>query len=385
MTEESKKRESRNRNVRSDRSEQTVHKTAGQPPPTELPQPKRPEIWWTETLEPNPASYGPPIDRPPDPLWRVGLLVELQELQHQVWRELTQHGLIAGGVQALKKLAATLSPRRFWKLWAELALVYRSPHVDRFGFDPRFFELVEPLLDFFYSRYFRVDTLGVSNIPSHGKALMVANHSGTLPVDGAMLLYAVRRDHRAHRQVRVLVEDFVFHFPFVGSVINRIGGVRACQENAESLLDAGQLAAVFPEGVQGIGKLFSERYKLQRFGRGGFVKLALRTRAPIIPVSIVGAEEIYPMLARLDWLSRSLEIPYVPITPLFPLLGPLGLLPLPTKWFIRFGEPIRLHEQYGPEAVGDRLLINKLSEGIRSTIQVMVDATLRERKSVFGS
>ena len=142
--------------------------------------------------------------------------------------------------------------------------------------------------------------------------MLVVNHSGTLPMDGAMLLHALKRDHRAHRHLRILFEDLVFYFPFLGSMMNRIGGVRACQENAERLLDAGQLIGVFPEGVQGIGKPFKKRYQLQRFGRGGFVKLALRTRSPILPVAVVGAEESYPMIARVRWFRRSLDIPYLP-------------------------------------------------------------------------
>jgi 1-acyl-sn-glycerol-3-phosphate acyltransferase len=244
---------------------------------------------------------------------------------------------------------------------------------------------VEPLLEFLYSKWFRVEASGLDNIPEGGRALIVANHSGTLPYDGAMLMYAVRKETGARREVRPLVEDFVFHFPYLGTFMNRIGGVRACQENAERLLEQDQLVAVFPEGIKGIGKLYKERYRLQRFGRGGFIKLALRTRAPIIPAAIVGAEEIHPMVAKVTWLAKTIGVPYMPVTPTFPFLGPLGMVPLPTKWYLRFGAPLDYGMQYGPEAGDDRILVNKLAETVRSTIQEMIDDLLTQRKSVlFG-
>jgi len=200
-----------------------------------------------------------------------------------------------------------------------------------------------------------------------------------------MIMYAVRFCHPAHRDIRPLVEDFVFHFPYLGVAMNRIGCVRACQENAERLLESDQVIAVFPEGIKGIGKRYSKRYQLQRFGRGGFIKLALRSQAPIIPAAVIGAEEIYPMLTKVTWLAKYLGIPYVPITPTFPWLGPIGALPIPTKWTIRFGEPIDIAGRHGQDAYQDRILVNKLTETIRSTIQAMVDDTLSSRRSIiFG-
>jgi 1-acyl-sn-glycerol-3-phosphate acyltransferase len=244
---------------------------------------------------------------------------------------------------------------------------------------------VEPLLEFLYGKYFRVEVSGLEHIPHVGRALIVANHSGTVPYDGAMLMYSVRKEHAARREVRPLVEDFVFHFPYLGTFINRIGGVRACQENAERLLRQDQLVAVFPEGIKGIGKLYRERYRLQRFGRGGFVKLALRTDAPIIPAAVVGAEEIHPMVTKVTWLAKSVGIPYLPITPTFPWLGPLGLVPLPSKWYLRFGEPLYFNAEYGAQGASDRILVNRLSEQVRSKIQEMVDERLAVRRSVlFG-
>jgi 1-acyl-sn-glycerol-3-phosphate acyltransferase len=181
------------------------------------------------------------------------------------------------------------------------------------------------------------------------------------------------------------VEDFVFHFPFLGVALNRIGCVRACQENAERLLHNEQLVAVFPEGIKGIGKLYRHRYQLQRFGRGGFIRLAIKTNTPIIPTAVIGAEEVHPMLTKITWLAKYMGIPYIPITPTFPWFGPLGALPLPTKWTIRFGEPLDFAGLYGTDADHDRILVSRLSEQVRSNIQSMVDETLIGRHSIiFG-
>ena len=164
--------------------------------------------------------------------------------------------------------------------------------------------------------------------------------------------------------------------------MNRVGAVRACPENAERLLEKEGIVGVFPEGVHGIKKLFQERYRLQRFGRGGYIRLCLRMRAPIVPCAIIGAEESSPLLYRLEGLTELLGLPYFPITPTFPFLGPAGLLPAPTKWRMRFGEPINL-DNYGPEAADDHVLVGRLSERVRSAIQAMLDSGLRERRSVW--
>jgi 1-acyl-sn-glycerol-3-phosphate acyltransferase len=182
-------------------------------------------------------------------------------------------------------------------------------------------------------------------------------------------------------EVRPLVEDSVFHFPSMGLFVNRVGAVRACPENAERILGSGGAIAVFPEGATGFGKPFRERYRLQRFGRGGFAKLALRTGARIVPVSIVGSEEIHPMLGRLP--GRTLGMPFVPLTPTFPLLGVAGLVPLPSKWHIEIGAPIDLGEA-GPDAAKDDPLVLRLTEHVRSTIQAMLDERLAQRRSIFA-
>ncbi|MEZ4367420.1 MAG: lysophospholipid acyltransferase family protein [Kofleriaceae bacterium] len=271
-----------------------------------------------------------------------------------------------------------------WRRWRRLAMWGRSEVVDDFGRDPIATARWEPVLEALYHRWFRVEASGVDHVPSTGRALLVANHGGTLPFDSAMVMHAIRRDHPARRDVRPLIEDAVFHLPYLGPLMTRLGGVRACPENAERLLARGELVAVFPEGVKGMSKLWRERHRLQRFGRGGFVKLALRTGTPIIPVAVIGAEETAPMLGRITWFAKSVGVPWVPVTPTFPWLGPLGLLPLPAKWMIEFGEPIDLAAEYGPERADDRLLVTRLADQIRAQLQGMTDALRARRGGAFG-
>jgi len=270
----------------------------------------------------------------------------------------------------------------FEEHWGRKGLRSRSEEVDDFGLDPAYESRFRPIAEFLYRRYFRVRTLGVSNVPKHGRCIIVANHSGTLPLDGLMLRTALRLEHSSTRDLRWLAEDFLFYLPFAGVFMNRVGAIRACQENAERLLTKENLLAVFPEGVQGIRKLWSERYRLQRFGRGGYIRLALRMQAPIIPCAIVGAEETNPLLYRLESLASLVGLPYIPVTPTFPLLGPLGLVPAPSRWTITFGEPVSL-DSAGPEAAEDHVLVGRLSERVRSSIQAMLDSGVRERKSVW--
>jgi 1-acyl-sn-glycerol-3-phosphate acyltransferase len=210
----------------------------------------------------------------------------------------------------------------------------------------------------------------------------VANHSGVLPYDGAMIKLAVRHEHPARRECRMLALDMFALLPVLAPLLAKSGEVRASPENGERLLSQGQLVGVFPEGVKGVGKPFKHRYQLARFGRGGFIRLALRARAPIIPCAVVGSEEIHPMVGQVDFIGRPFGLPYFPLTPTFPWLGPLGLVPLPTKWSIDFGDPVPM-EAHGPEAADDPLLVNRLAEDVRSTIQRMIDGRLARRRSVF--
>ncbi|RVX46556.1 1-acyl-sn-glycerol-3-phosphate acyltransferase [Nonomuraea polychroma] len=253
--------------------------------------------------------------------------------------------------------------------------------VDEFGYDAELtdkvlLELVRPL----YTRWFRVETLQVKNVPEEGGALVVANHSGTLPVDALMLQVAMHDDVR--RPLRLLGADLVYQLPLLSHLARKTGHTLACREDADRLLRKGEVVGVFPEGFKGVGKPFSERYKLQRFGRGGFVASAIRAGVPIVPTAIVGAEEIYPKIGDLKFLARTLGLPYLPITPFFPLLGPLGLVPLPSKWLIEFGEPIRTDE-YEPSAADDPMLVFNLTDHVREVIQQMLNELRLRRGHAF--
>ncbi len=282
------------------------------------------------------------------------------------------------------KIQAALKKDRFklanilkkWKVF------FQPGEVDAFGLDRELEIAIKPFFDFLYFKYFRVSVKGISNVPSDGRCILVANHSGVIPWDGAMLKVALFNDHPAKRDLRFLVDDFVFHFPFMGTLMNRIGGVRASQANALKLLQENEIVSVFPEGIKGISKLYKNRYQLERFGRGGAVRLALKSQAPIVPVSIVGAEEIYPLLYKSHVLARPLGLPFIPFTPLFPWLGALGTVPLPTKWTIEFGEPI-VYDSSHPD-LHDDIRVNQETEKLREKIQAMLDQQLKDRKGVFS-
>ncbi|MEU9320792.1 lysophospholipid acyltransferase family protein [Streptomyces sp. NPDC048295] len=255
--------------------------------------------------------------------------------------------------------------------------------VDEFGYDEELTgQVLMSMLRPMYEKYFRVEVKGIENIPSEGGALIVSNHSGTLPLDGLMLQVAVHDNHPAGRHLRLLAADLVFVLPVVNELARKAGHTLACAEDAERLLRRGEVVGVMPEGFKGIGKPFGERYKLQRFGRGGFVSTALRAGVPIIPCSIVGAEEIYPMIGNSKTLARLLGFPYFPITPTFPWLGPLGAVPLPTKWTIQFGEPIST-AGYPVEAAEDPMLMFNLTDQVREQIQHTLYKLLVQRRSVF--
>jgi 1-acyl-sn-glycerol-3-phosphate acyltransferase len=254
--------------------------------------------------------------------------------------------------------------------------------VDEYGFDAELTQrfllaALRPIAE----RWFRIEVRGIENIPERGGALVVSNHSGTIPVDGLMTMVSIH-DHTG-RFLRPLGADLVFRLPFVSSLARKSGATLACTEDAERMLRDGELVGVWPEGFKGIGKPYSERYKLQRFGRGGFVSAAVRTGVPIVPLSVVGAEEIYPLVGNVPSLARMLGVPYLPITPFFPLLGPLGLIPLPSKWIMEFGEPIRTDE-YDAGAADDPMLVFNVTDQVRETIQQTLYSLLMQRPSVFG-
>jgi 1-acyl-sn-glycerol-3-phosphate acyltransferase len=298
--------------------------------------------------------------------------------------------LVQAGVAALRAVVAAsgVAPEDVEKQVARtLAFLRRrltgDYEVDDFGFDEDFTtNAYLPLLRPLYKTWFRVEVRGIENIPAQGGGLVVANHSGTIAMDSLMTQLAVYDEHPNHRHLRMLGADLVFQMPFIGTMARRSGTTLAATSDAERLLSGGALVGVWPEGFKGVGKPFSERYKLQRFGRGGFVSAALRAGVPIVPVSIVGAEEIYPILGNMPTVARLLGLPYAPITPTFPMLGPLGLLPLPSKWLIEFGPPIET-TSFGPDAADDPMLVFDLTDQVRETIQQTLYSLLMQRKSVF--
>jgi 1-acyl-sn-glycerol-3-phosphate acyltransferase len=291
-------------------------------------------------------------------------------------------GLLVTLARIAQAGAKGLSWENLAALQRALYFAWHSERTDEFGFDPLFADRLRPLLEFLYAVWWRVEADGIENVPAAGPGLIVANHSGVLPYDGLMIKVAVRHEHPARRECRMLALDMFALLPFLAPMLAKHGDIRAHPENAERVLGKGELVGVFPEGAKGVGKRFRQRYKLARFGRGGFVRIALRTGAPMIPCAVVGAEEIHPVIAKADWVGRPLGLPYFPITPTFPLLGPLGVVPLPTKWSLDFAEPLPT-AQYGPEAAEDPILVNRLTEQVRTTIQLLIDGRLARRRSVW--
>lgn len=247
---------------------------------------------------------------------------------------------------------------------------------DPFGLDRQFREIVMPAFRFLHDRYWRVAATGAAHVPAEGPVLLVANHSGALPFDGAMIVTAV--DTLRQRAVRFLYDRFVEGVAPLAAFYRKVGGVAATRENARALLEGGEAVLLFPEGISGVAKPFSERYRLRAFSPG-FVRLAVHYDVPVVPVAVVGAEEIYPLVGRMEGVGKTLGVPYLPLTPFFPLLGPLGALPLPTKWFIGFGKPMRLR------AGGEGPFLEAHDEAlrVRRRLQGMVTRLKNRRRSVF--
>lgn len=253
---------------------------------------------------------------------------------------------------------------------------------DEWGLDWELLDAMRPFLSFLYKVYWRVETAGIENIPIEGRALLAANHSGQLPWDSLMVGMAVMSEQPTQRLVRALYDSFTPRVPYASAWLARMGQALATEENGTRMLSQEELVAVFPEGYQGTGKPFKDRYKLARFDQVDFVKMALSTGAPIIPVSVVGAEETNISLAKLSTKSGAASLPYFPISLTFPWLGLLGLAPLPTKWYIDFGEPIAV-DGYGSEAMGNLILISQLTDQVRHAVQEMLQGRLAQRRSVF--
>jgi 1-acyl-sn-glycerol-3-phosphate acyltransferase len=294
-------------------------------------------------------------------------------------------GFAADPLRTLASLAQTLGVDWEGSLDETMAFIRKRLRgdyaIDEFGFDPEFTtKIFLPLLRRLADSWFRVEVRGAENLPADGSALLVSNHAGTLPLDG-MILHTIVYDEIG-RHVRMLGADLIFKTPYSHDLARKTGSTLACQEDAERLLASNQLVAVFPEGFKGLGKPYADRYKLQRFGRGGFVSAALRAQVPIIPTAIVGSEEIFPLIARAPGLARLLGLPYFPITPLFPWLGPVGMIPLPSKWIIQFGEAIATDE-LGSGAADDPMIVFNITDQVRETIQQTLYALLMQRRSAF--
>jgi 1-acyl-sn-glycerol-3-phosphate acyltransferase len=257
----------------------------------------------------------------------------------------------------------------------------RSAEVDEFGLDPISTARARSLLEWLCRSWWRVDVAGIEDVPRSEPVLFVANHSGLLPYDGLMIAHVVERE--TGRRPRFLVADWLVTLPFAQPWLARVGGVRACRENAHRLLESGHSVIAFPEGSKGAAKVFADRYRLQRFGRGGVIRVAIEAGVPIVPVSVVGAEEAHPILFKLHSAARRVGLPFLPVTPTFPWLGPVGLLPLPSKWRLRFGAPVATDE-LGADAAADEVLVSRMTEELRGTIQSMVDDDRRSRGGVFA-
>ena len=269
-------------------------------------------------------------------------------------------------------------------VYQQRELARRGPNfmVDDFGFDPAWTESLLIAFKALYRDYWRVETTGVEYVPSSGRALLVANHAGVLPWDGTMIKTAVFTEHSRPRHVRALVASQFMGMPALSWFLRRTGQAVGHPDDTRRLLERDELVLVFPEGTRGTGKGFKDRYRLRRFGRGGFVSTAIRAQAPIIPISVVGSEEIYPMLADLGPVARLFGLPYFPLTPFWPWLGPLGLIPLPSKWRIQFHTPIEV-SHLDPKDADDQHLVMAMADDVREIIQRGLYENLKLRRGVF--
>jgi 1-acyl-sn-glycerol-3-phosphate acyltransferase len=256
--------------------------------------------------------------------------------------------------------------------------------VDDWGRSERVFDAIEPLLDFYYRNWFRVEVVGIENVPDTGGALLVSNHSGALPPDAPMIMQALRHEHSRSRPVYMLGEHWFKGYPGVSMLVSKIGLVPAHPANAQRLLrDEGRLVLVFPEGQKGSRKLYWQRYRLRRFGRGGFVRTAMRAGVPIVPIAVLGAEEAMPIFAHVPLLERVTGLLYFPINHAFPHFGlAAALMYLPAKFRIRFLEPVDLG-RYEPDDAEDVALVQSLAEEIRGRIQAELDELQAARRSVW--
>lgn len=256
--------------------------------------------------------------------------------------------------------------------------------VDDWGRSERVVSLFEPLLNFYYRYWFRVEAEGIENVPSSGGALLVSNHSGALPPDAPMIMQAIRNEHPNPRPLYMLGEHWFKGYPGIGMLVNKLGLIPAHRENAQRLLNQeGRLAVVFPEGQKGTRKVYWQRYRLRRFGRGGFVRSAIRARVPIVPIALVGGEEAMPIFAHLRLLQKVSGLIYFPLNHAFPHFGlAAALMYMPAKFRIRFLEPVPT-DSMPVELADDPAEVQAIAEQIRGRIQAELDEMLAARDSVW--
>jgi 1-acyl-sn-glycerol-3-phosphate acyltransferase len=258
----------------------------------------------------------------------------------------------------------------------------RLSDVDEWGRSEHMRSLIRTVYEPIYSRWFRTEWEGLEKIPTEGGALLVANHSGAIPSDAPVIMHGVEKE--LGRPVYGLADYFFRTVPVVGTLWARAGGVAAKPENAYRLLhDQQQLALVFPEGTKGPSKSYTDRYQLRRFGRGGFVEIAMRSGVPVIPIAVVGSEEAMPVVLRLPALARAIGVPYVPITANLLALGPLGaIIPFPAKMKLRVLDPIHFETEPDQERYSKSKVMDE-AEHIRTLLQSTLFEMLRERRSVW--
>lgn len=253
---------------------------------------------------------------------------------------------------------------------------------DKFGFEAESALAYYLFFNLLYKYWFRVTSEGHKNIPPKGRAMLVINHSGMIPIDFIMIAIDIMKHANPPRIARGIVDHFAGALPYINLFIHRGGSAIGSRENMEELLKDDQLIGVFPEGTKGIGKPFSQRYKLVRFNVG-FVELAIKWQVPIVPVAVIGAEEQHPQIGKIKFLGRFLGFPYIPVTPTFPWLGLLGLIPLPSRYYIYYGKPIKFYKRYSPDSAQDLELIRRLADHVQKIVQEMINQGLKKRKSIF--
>lgn len=300
------------------------------------------------------------------------------------FHDLAERAGLAGAEEELAEALRRLFPAVRGKLAGALDVVRLAEppeRLDPYGMDARFAGRLATLVELLYSTWWRVEVRGIERVPSRGPAVVVANHAGVVPWDAFVLRHALRRDHPARRELRPLLDDRECSLPVVGLAAIRAGAVRASAGAAEAVLRQGDLVGVFPEGSQGARKPWRDRYQVVHFGRGGFVKVALRAGAPIVPCAIVGSEEASPGISRPGWLAERLGIPLLASNRALKVAS-AALLPLPSKWTLRFGDPIEVRE-LGPAAADDPRAVSDIAARVRSTLQAMLDEDVAARSSVY--